>query len=115
MRNEHVESRRRHWQDASLWIIAGAVAIFCLSSFRMNAQATPRTADGHPDLSGVWNGANAGPYIKAEDPNAALLAARDGTLINFERDNTIIRRADPNKPLYKPEFWDKVKYLDQNG
>ena len=115
MRNEHVESRRRHWQDASLWIIAGAVAIFCLSSPRMNAQTTPRAADGHPDLSGVWNGANAGPYIKAEDPNAALLAARDGTLVNFERDNTIIRRSDPNKPLYKPEFWDKVKYLDQNG
>jgi hypothetical protein len=108
MRNEHPGSPRL------LWMIA-AVAILCLSSVRLNAQATPRTGDGHPDLSGVWNGANNGPYIKADDPNAALLAARDGTLINFERDNTIVRRSDPNKPLYKPEFWEKVKYLDQNG
>src|SRR6516164_7752262 len=92
MRSDHLESQRRAWRENLLRIAAGIRAIFCLSSFRMNAQATPRTADRHPDLSGVWNGANAGPYIKAEDPNAALLAARDGTLINFERDNTIIRR-----------------------
>ena len=26
-----------------------------------------------------------------------------------------MRRADPNKPLYKPEFWEKVQKLDQNG
>jgi hypothetical protein len=114
MRNEHLGSRRRSARAGLLWT-AAALSTLCLSSFRLNAQSTPRTADGHPDLSGVWNGANAGPYIKAEDPNSALLAARDGTLINFERDNTIVRRSDPNKPLYKPEFWEKVKYLDQNG
>ena len=103
MANETLGSRR--WPSRNgLGGIAVALAILCLSSFRMSAQATPRAADGHPDLSGVWNGAATGPYIKSDDANSALLAARDGTLINFERDNTIIRRADPNKPLYKPEF-----------
>jgi len=114
MANETLGSRR--WPSRNgLGGIAVALAILCLSSFRMSAQATPRAADGHPDLSGVWNGAATGPYIKSDDANSALLAARDGTLINFERDNTIIRRADPNKPLYKPEFWEKVQHFDQNG
>jgi len=67
------------------------------------------------DLSGVWNGNAASPFVKSEDPLTANLSSRDGTLLNFERDGTLIRRANPNKPLYKPEFWEKVQKLDQNG
>ena len=71
---------------------------------------------GRPDLTGMWNGGPArGLVIKPEDPFGAYLAARDGSLINCERDNTIIRRMDPNRPLYKPEFWEKVQKGDQNG
>jgi hypothetical protein len=95
-----------------------ACAALCLSSVRVTAQgnpSTPRTTDGHPDLSGVWNGNAASPFAKSEDPLAANLSSRDGTLLNFERDNTLIRRANPNKPIYKPEFWEKVQKLDQNG
>jgi hypothetical protein len=78
--------------------------------------AAPRTSDGHPDLTGMWNGGPArGLVIGKDDPFGAYLAARDGTLLNFERDNTIIRRMDPNKPLYKPEFWEKVQKFDQDG
>ncbi len=95
-----------------------ACAALCLSSARVTAQGnqvTPRTADGHPDLSGVWNGNVASPFAKTDDPLAANLKSRDGTLLNFERDGTLIRRANPNRPLYKPEFWEKVQKLDQNG
>src|SRR6266581_5517373 len=92
-------------------------AVLCLVPVYAAGQgATARIAGGHPDLSGMWNGGGGrGLVISADDPLGAYLAARDGTLLNFERDNTLVRRADPNKPLYKPEFWEKVQKLDQNG
>ena len=77
--------------------------------------ATPRAADGHPDLSGIWNSTAPSVFAKSDDPLASNLASRDGTLLNFERDFTLVRRADPNKPLYKPQFWEKVQQGDQNG
>src|SRR5260370_14657706 len=68
-----------------------------------------------PDLNGVWNGATAnGPHLESGDPLATNLPSRDGSLVNYERDNTLLRRADPNRPLYKAEFWQKVQKLEQN-
>ena len=93
-------------------------AILCLAPISATAQekhAATRTADGHPDLSGIWIGRAGANFVDSEDPLAANLASRDGTLLNFERDNALIRRSDPNKPLYKPEFWEKVQKLDQDG
>src|SRR5690242_9754828 len=92
--------------------------IFCLISVRAVAQdnhSIPRTSDGHPDLTGIWIGRAGANFVQSDDPLAQNLASRDGTLLNFERDNALIRRGDPNKPLYKPEFWEKVQKLDQNG
>src|SRR5262249_27834253 len=96
---------------------AAALAFWGLLSVCVSAHGgQPQTASAHPDLTGMWNGGPArGLAINPADPFGAYLAARDGTLTNFERNNTIIRRMDPNKPLYKPEFWEKVKQLDQNG
>lgn len=64
---------------------------------------TPRDADGHPDLSGNW-GANFSNPIGQPG-----LRAR-GT---FEPDQATKQRAAQwNKPLYKPEYWEKVRSLD---
>lgn len=72
-------------------------------------------AQGRPDLTGLWNSTAPSVFVKSEDPLASNLASRDGKLLNFERDFTLVRRADPNKPLYKPQFWEKVQQGDQNG
>ncbi len=77
--------------------------------------ATPGAADGHPDLTGLWNSTAPSVFVKSDDPLTSNLASRDGKLLNFERDFTLVRRADPNKPLYKPQFWEKVQQGDQNG
>src|SRR4051812_29019470 len=98
---------------------------------------TPRTADGHPGLTGVWNGlgdnlngvpnqlANNGISIESET------VARDihsGQIVSVfprntnrpqnneeaERAAALLRRSGSNRPLYKPEYWDMVKYNDHN-
>jgi len=64
---------------------------------------TPRDADGHPDLSGNWTG---------NIPNVFQMPGlrRSGS---FEADQSAMQRgAQWNKPLYKPEHWDKVRGLD---
>jgi hypothetical protein len=87
---------------------------------------TPMTADGHPDLSGLWNGGMGGgnqvnptnPSYLDTDANGfapSILATRGGTFTNFERDNTLVRRMGTNKPIYKPKYWETVKKLDQDG
>jgi hypothetical protein len=95
-------------------------AAFVLSVLIAVAIAPPLSAqrmpDGHPDLNGLWNSTTVnGPHIPSEDPAVTNLPSRDGSLVNYERDGALLRRADPNRPLYKPEFWTKVQELDQNG
>lgn len=64
---------------------------------------TPRDADGHPDLTGNW-GANF--PIPFGQPGLRRSGA-------FEADQSAMQRgAQWNKPLYKPEFWEKVRSLD---
>jgi hypothetical protein len=99
----------------STWMTTALAGGLWLSPVRASAQAiTPETSEGRPDLTGVWNGLIANPRAPSDDPLASNLPSRDGNLANYERDNALIRRADPNKPLYKPEFWEKVQQLDQN-
>ena len=65
---------------------------------------TPRDADGHPDLSGNW-GQAAPPQI-----GQGGRIRRNGA---FEADQSAMQRgAQWNKPLYKPEYWEKVRSLD---
>jgi len=101
------------------------------------AVPTPRGADGKPDLNGIWSGGGGGGAgFAAENPAdtgnvVALLRARAPELdkavpagsdanyayaiVNFERDSGLSQRAVRNRPLYKPEHWQKVNALDQNG
>ena len=90
---------------------------------------TPRTADGHPNLSGMWGGGGgAGGGDKPDEKgNLTVLfkqrpcskqQADTGNCapgVNFERDSGIQQRMGPEIPIYKPEFWERVQYLDREG
>jgi hypothetical protein len=74
---------------------------------------TPRMANGHPDMTGNWNfnamnwryGNRRCDPTQQEGCSRALNQTMD---FEFEAPS----RFGPNRPLYKPEYWDKVQELD---
>src|ERR1700677_3453990 len=83
--------------------------------------ATPRTPDGKIDLSGYW-GRLIGDGAKNLEGGAADIHAGGGGngtlksfadwLTNFEKDAELNRRAQTNRPIYKPEYWGKIRKID---
>jgi hypothetical protein len=86
--------------------------------------ATPRLADGHPDLSGNWRGGGApvggggsrrcGPtQVKGAgiNPEVGCRVPMDNFWVDYEWISP--SRFGPSRPVYKPEYWDKVEELDQ--
>ena len=75
--------------------------------------STPRRADGKPDLTGNWAaGAMNWRYgfrrcapTQQEGCSSTINQTAD---FEFEAPS----RYGPNRPLYKPEFWDKIQKLD---
>jgi len=77
--------------------------------------ATPRLANGKPDLTGSWGGGNKF-FIWRYGNRRCAPTQLDGCspawnqTLDFEFEAA--SRFGPNRPLYKPEHWDKVVYLD---
>jgi hypothetical protein len=89
------------------------------------AVATPRRADGKPDLTGVWGRAfnpiagngrrRCGPtQVKGGgvDPEFGCKGGQDNFWVEYEWISPS-RFGVLGLPTYKPEFWDKVQELDQ--
>ena len=84
------------------------------SKLTADDQPTPRRPDAHPDLTGTWQSSGffnwrygfrrCGPTQSA-DCSPTINQTMD---YEFEAPS----RFGPNRPLYKPEHWDKVQNLD---
>lgn len=64
--------------------------------------ATPRAADSHPDLSGVW--LNPFPAFAEKSENGTVSFDIGGA-------RTSVRYPSPSEPSYKPEYGAKVKAI----
>src|SRR5262245_12777544 len=99
-------------------IVAAACALGLAASVSApKGASSPRTADGHPDLNGIWGAAGAPPVFKNGDSVRYLLPIRGvspdskGVLLGLDRQAVEGRAAAPNKPEYRPELLAKVKDL----
>ena len=96
----------------------------------LSSKPTPRGEDGKPDLVGMWQRAGGsfraehGPFVQSirgrNDEGKGVQGWKgrgDGAVsfINFERDSGIALRAAKNKPQYKPEYWERVQWMDKHG
>jgi len=123
---------KNRWIDVGAIAIASVLSLVPLAAQRgSGAQPpqnvpTPRTADGHPDLSGMWGGGGGGGVKPDEKGNIVQLAqarlchqtqidaGECAPGVNAERDSGLQQRG-ARQPMYKPEFWDQVQHLDREG
>jgi len=89
---------------------------------------TPRTAQGHPDLTGLWiggvpgarefssTGAGGAFYVARDDDGSAAFQVRDGNFFWVEIDQEIFIKSDrDNMPYYKPEYWEQIRWNEEFG
>ena len=91
--------------------------------------STPRTSNGTPDLTGFWGGGGGGGgdadgaagagesfdiTTSVSSRRCAPNQAKCDEHTNQSYDGELTGRMERNRPLYKPDFWDRVQYLDVN-
>ena len=127
-------TRRSVYLSVLLLAAAAALAVTAASQAQTNAGAapaqvaTPRMPDGKPDLSGLWTGQGGGggggrAYDVDERGNitdifpsrrCAPSQVKCSEYTNQSYDGEFTGRMNSNRPVYKPEHWDRVQYLDMN-
>lgn len=74
---------------------------------------TPRMPNGHPDMTGNWNysAMNWRYGFRRCGPTQVDCSRQINQTMDFEFEAP--SRFGPNRPIYKPENWDKVQQLDE--
>jgi hypothetical protein len=125
-------TRRSVYLSVLLAVAAAALAVTAVSQAQSNAgtaqaqaAATPRMPDGKPDLSGLWTGQGGGGRAYDVDERGNITdifpsrrcgpsQVKCSEYTNQSYDGEFTGRMNPNRPVYKPEHWDRVQYLDMN-
>jgi hypothetical protein len=101
----------------------------------LSHRPTPRTPDGKVELNGSWQKGQprrserfgevfiSNSTVDAKGNIKAAFGSRGaddkvgGTrgFADGERDSGVALRNEANIPIYKPEYWDRVQWLDENG
>jgi hypothetical protein len=89
-----------------------------------SAAVTPRLPNGKPDMTGIWSAPpllitgsgtrRCGPTQlpgSGINPDIGCKTGQDNFWVDYEWISP--SRFGPSRPIYKPEFWDKVQELDQ--
>ena len=98
---------------------------------------TPTAPDGRPDLTGLWNGLadnllgvpnqmhnvgiEVGPDSTRDIHSGVQIATwplqkrKPQNNEQNERAATLLRRMGSNRPIYKPQYWQRVKDFDANS
>jgi hypothetical protein len=108
---------------ATLGVLLGLIATSAQAQFGGGpdpdaAKApTPRLANGKPDLTGSWRSVGGGQQGVPGGMFRRCTPFQDNCMewTNQSADFVFMApsRLDMNRPLYKPEYWDKVQALDQ--
>jgi hypothetical protein len=116
---KRARSSRGVWTLAALFFVSACAG----QAAKPNAgDATPRTADGKPDVTGVWipeqeqeqvGGLQQVPEVKTNAVESTFIS-RTGGLYASEIDGYISGKGNRNPPMYRPEYWEKVRYLQAN-
>ena len=84
------------------------------------SKPTPRTADGHPDLNGIWGTGGQGSSNTVQKGNTQIVVFQlEGAdplegkdlFAALDRRGVARKAAAPNKPSYKPELQAKLKEM----
>src|SRR5688572_10176433 len=92
---------------AAVWLAAAAVNAAPQAAAAQGAAAekpTPRAADGHPDLTGMWYRRTAGPVTQRV--GKSIVIVRNAPPVAGAGNNY-----NPGTPKYKPQFLAKIKEM----
>jgi hypothetical protein len=109
---------------AAMLALTGNVGVRSAFAAGEAGNPTPRTSDGRPDLSGLWGRLTGDGAVLPDGPrgpNPFGPTLFDGSpeafprwIEQFEADAQVMIRRVLNKPVYKPEHWEKIRATDWN-